>query len=75
MLDGALYGAASGGGYRYGDVLEISPSGTVRVVYAFGASAGRDPTKLTALNGSLFGAMAWGGRTRADGGTVYHVYP
>ncbi len=90
-VNGTLYGVAGqGGSYGlptggYGTVFSISPTGTEKVVYSFGASGSYDASepspasRLLDVNGTLYGTTLYGGKTAnppfQGAGTVYRISP
>jgi len=75
VAGGKLYGTTvAGGAYGSGTVFEITPTGSEKVVYSFGAAAG-DGTfpygSLLNVNGVLYGTTSQGGKNNA--GTVFSV--
>lgn len=81
-LNGTLYGTTEyGGTHKRGTVFAISPTGTERVLYSFGASGdGFYPEAgLIDVNGTLYGTTTSGGayysrgNPRKYGGTLYSI--
>jgi uncharacterized repeat protein (TIGR03803 family) len=75
--NGNLYGTTFGGGnYGYGEVFEMTPTGTLTTIYSFGGGAdGAYPFAglVQATNGDFYGTTAYGG---AYGyGTVFKMTP
>ncbi|MGB8965014.1 MAG: choice-of-anchor tandem repeat GloVer-containing protein [Candidatus Cybelea sp.] len=75
QLNGTFYGTTTsgGGGYNWGTVFRVSPSGAEHVLYRF--KAGKDGAtpygSLTELNGVFFGTTKYGGLHGA--GTIFKV--
>jgi len=76
-LNGTLFGTTNyGGGDGDGTVFSVTPAGAERVLHSFtlGADGGYPGAgALTALNGTLFGAVPYGGAD--DSGVVFEVTP
>lgn len=89
-LNGALYGTTFSGGHCViqggcGTVFKVTTSGHETVLYRFKGSSYNDYSKdgggpgagLLALNGTLYGTTAFGGKSHCSGcqtwGTVFHV--
>ena len=74
--DGNLYGTTqSGGGFNHGTIYQVTPGGTVSVVYAFtGGSDGGLPVAgmVADTDGLLYGTTVFGG---SGYGTVYRFNP
>lgn len=74
--DGNLYGTTqSGGGFNHGTIYQVTPGGTVSVVYAFsGTSDGGLPVAglVAGTDGLLYGTTIFGG---IGYGTVYRFNP
>ena len=81
--DGNLYGTTENGGLPYGvgTVFRISPDGTFKTVYNFGAedNTGYYPNAglVQATNGNFFGTTSSGGTPvmNTDYGTVFKITP
>jgi uncharacterized repeat protein (TIGR03803 family) len=77
VMDGKLYGTAMLGPAQSeccGQVFELSPSGTYRILYSFtGGSDGGWPVGLTGTNGTLYGTTRIGGDSTCQCGTVFSV--
>ena len=75
-MDGTLYGTTYyGGAHGDGTVFSITPDGTEKVLYSFGAPPeGDNPhASLIDVDGTFYGTTAGGG---ADGeGTVFSITP
>lgn len=79
-FDGSFYGSTIfGGGYKNGNVYEVSPAGKVTNLYSFcatrGCPDGAEPQNGVILgpNGGLYGTTAGGGAHGA--GTIFEILP
>ena len=79
MMGNTFYGATlNGGAFGTGTVFSITPTGQERVIYSFHNSHGagwRPVTKLTPVNGTLYGATEEGGHKCPGCGTVFEITP
>ena len=83
--DGNFYGTASNGGYGYGTVFEVTPSGTLTTLYSFCSQGintcpdGGSPYAGLVLgsDGNFYGAVETGGagRNNGYGGTIFRITP
>src|SRR5271167_576360 len=75
--EGNLYGTTNvGGGYSYGTVFELTPSGTETILWSFGnGNDGANPIAGVVLdtNGNLYGTTEYGGAYNQ--GTVFELTP
>ena len=62
-VNGTFYGTTQNGGYGWGTVFSITPSGTETVLYSFGAAPdGETPlASLIDVDGTLYGTTSEGG--------------
>jgi uncharacterized repeat protein (TIGR03803 family) len=75
-VNGNFYGVTEGGGLGHGIVYELSPSGTIEVIYEFKGYPhdGDGPTGLTYANGEFYGVTSQGGGGCNSGcGTVFKL--
>ncbi|MGD1019549.1 MAG: choice-of-anchor tandem repeat GloVer-containing protein [Verrucomicrobiia bacterium] len=85
--DGNFYGTtSSGGGYNYGTVFRITPSGTYTNLYSFAAFPGDGNSPGAALvqgsDGNFYGTTVFGGTTNYNPwcdchgyGTIFRISP
>ena len=73
-VNGTFYGTTQNGGYGWGTVFSITPSGTETVLYSFGAAPdGETPlASLIDVDGTLYGTTSEGGSNTCGG---YQYYP
>ncbi len=73
--DGNFYGTTSAGGYSYGTVFKITPSGVLTTLYNFDGTQGVWPMAglILATDGNFWGTTAYGGPR--GGGTVFKITP
>jgi uncharacterized repeat protein (TIGR03803 family) len=81
-LDGKIYGSAGEGGSNRctdgcGTIFQFDPgSQGLRVIHSFNGEDGANFAYLTAFNGKLYGATAFGGSGCSDGcGTIFSLSP
>ena len=78
--DGNLYGVASGGAHKDGEIYRITPEGVITTLYSFCSLAncadGSAPSPLTVgLDGDLYGTTLFAGHSAPNtvGGTIYKI--
>jgi uncharacterized repeat protein (TIGR03803 family) len=77
--DGNFYGTTSGGGayggYEYGTVFKITPSGTLTVLHSFNSADGDNPLAglVQGSDGNFYGTTYYGGAN--EHGTVFKITP